>query len=228
MQHADDGLGGLLAGHALDRQGHGLAGALLALVPGLLLDLPDQDGRLALGVVLHDLDQLGLGVGGRQARGPLQHLAALGLQARHLGPAALQLQVGGGELPLPLDGAAQVGVQALLALGLARLAPLQVHAQLAHVVLERAGLLLGLVAHAAHAVQLHPGLGLGLAAGVGGLGVGLPARLGRLLVDRGQVALGVDHRGGLLALPLPQTLGELGVLALELVVGGLAQPSDAA
>ncbi len=77
MQHGDHGLAGLLAGDPLDGQRDDLAGALLAVPLRGRLDVPHDQRRLALGLVLDDRDELGLGLVGGEARRALKHLAAL-------------------------------------------------------------------------------------------------------------------------------------------------------
>ena len=80
VQHGDDRLGGLLARDPLDRQRHDLAGPQLALVTCLGLDVTDEVGRVALRLGLDHLDQLGLGLGHRQAGDPFE--LALGPRRR--------------------------------------------------------------------------------------------------------------------------------------------------
>ena len=138
-----------------------------------------------------------------------------------LGLLALQVGVGRGEFAFLVGGAAQVGVQPLLALGLPGLAALQVQPQLADVVLEHAGLGLGLVPDAAGAVHLDGGRGGGLLPDLHGLRVGLLARLGGLPVHGGQVTLGGHDGGGMLALPRLGPLRQLGDLLVEVLVRAL-------
>ncbi len=52
MQDGHDRLGGLFGGDPLDRQRHNLPGPYLTVCPCLLLDIPDGEGRFALGLVL--------------------------------------------------------------------------------------------------------------------------------------------------------------------------------
>src|SRR2546423_5553236 len=71
VQDADHALGGLLAGHPLDRVDHDVPGALLTGRPGLVLDLPYQQRRFPLGLRLDRLDQLEPGgIGGPPPRAP--------------------------------------------------------------------------------------------------------------------------------------------------------------
>src|ERR1700761_1520032 len=72
VQHGHHRLAGLLGGDPLDGQRHHLAGALLALGPGLVLDVPHHQGGLALGLVLDGGHQLALGLAGGQPGHSLQ------------------------------------------------------------------------------------------------------------------------------------------------------------
>src|SRR5450759_1098842 len=72
MQHAHDAFRGLLGGDALDGQRHDAPRPLLAFLPGLRLEVPEQDRRLALALVLDLLDQLGLGLGRVQTGRPFE------------------------------------------------------------------------------------------------------------------------------------------------------------
>ena len=66
-----------VGGQPLDRHPDDPAGLLGGLLVGLLLDPPDQPGRLEAGLVLDGLDEVALGVDGRQARNLLEPLALL-------------------------------------------------------------------------------------------------------------------------------------------------------
>ena len=79
VQHRDHRLAGLLGRDPLDGQGDDLAGPLLALRPGLVLDVPDDEGRFALGLVLDRGDELRLGRVRGEPGDALQFLAAVGL-----------------------------------------------------------------------------------------------------------------------------------------------------
>src|SRR5581483_10515808 len=116
VEDRDDGLGGLLARDPLDGEGDDLAGAGLALVLCLLLDVADDDRGLALGLGLDRLDQLGLGVGGSERGDPLELAAALLLEVGELGLAAFERCLVLGELAVAGLDPALLGVAAFLAL----------------------------------------------------------------------------------------------------------------
>src|SRR5436305_766395 len=80
VQHGDDRLGGLLRRHPLDGQRHDLAGAGVALLPRLVLDVADEQRGFALGLRLDRLDQLGLRVGRGQPGHPLELLPPFGFE----------------------------------------------------------------------------------------------------------------------------------------------------
>ena len=170
VQHGHHRLAGLLGGDPLDGQRDHLAGALLALGPGLMLDVPHHQGGLALGLVLDDGDQLGLGLDGGQPGHPLQLGLALVVQLVDFGGA-----VGQGALALvqfggPVLQAVQFLVQPLLPVGQPVLAAFQIAAQLADLVLDRADL--GFDLAAALAGLFGGQLSLGLDRGGFGLGPG--------------------------------------------------------
>ena len=146
VQHGHHGLAGLLAGDPLDGQCHDLARALLAVGARLVLDVPDDQRGLALGLVLDAGDQLGLGLVGGQAGHPLQHLAALLVElVEFLAPRVEILlepvQVGG-----PLVDPAGFLVGPLLPLGQPGLPAFQVPAELPDLVLDGPDLVLDLAA----------------------------------------------------------------------------------
>ena len=91
VQHGDDRLAGLLAGHPLDGQGHDPPGPFLAVPARRVLGLPDQQRRLALGLVLDTRDQFRLGLIGGQAGGLLQDLAAFLIQPVQVSPPGFQV-----------------------------------------------------------------------------------------------------------------------------------------
>ena len=99
VQHRDDRLAGLLAGDALDRQRHDLAGALVAFLLRLALDVPDDARGVALGLVLDRRDKLGLGLIGGQAGDPLQ-LRPCGRLPSRSSSASPRVQLGGALLGL--------------------------------------------------------------------------------------------------------------------------------
>ena len=72
VQHADDGLGGLLAGDALDGLDDDRSGPVGALAAGLVLDRAHQQCGIAPGRGFHDGQQLGLCLLGGQASHPFQ------------------------------------------------------------------------------------------------------------------------------------------------------------
>ena len=71
-EDADAGLCGLLGRDPLDRDRDDLAGPLLALLAGALLDLADLRHRAPLGLVDHLGSELLPGLGGRHPRDPLE------------------------------------------------------------------------------------------------------------------------------------------------------------
>src|SRR6185437_142343 len=91
VQDGDDGLAGLLGGDPLDGQGDDLTGPLLALRPGLMLDVPDDEGGLALGLVLDGADELGLGCVCGEARDALQLFALVGLKLVQVGGTPVEI-----------------------------------------------------------------------------------------------------------------------------------------
>ncbi len=91
VQDGDHGLAGLLAGDALDGQRHDLAGALLAVLARVALDVPDRDRGLSLRLALDAGDQLGLGLLGGQPGGLLQDLAPLLPQPVKIGALAFEV-----------------------------------------------------------------------------------------------------------------------------------------
>ena len=146
MQDGDHGLARLLAGHSLDGQGDDLAGALLAVPLRRCLDIPHDQGRLALGLVLDNGDEFGLGLLGGEASDALQHLAALRAEFLELGPLA-------GDVPLQLVQAigtlidpAGVLVDPLLPLSQPGLPALQVAAEQLDLLLDGPDLVLHLAA----------------------------------------------------------------------------------
>ena len=82
VQHADHALRGLLAGDPLDGVDDDVPGAVFGGVAGVVLDVPDQQRRLALGLRLDRLDELGAGGVGGQAGDPFQLAAPRLLAAR--------------------------------------------------------------------------------------------------------------------------------------------------
>jgi hypothetical protein len=146
VQDGDDRLAGLLGGDPLDGQGDDLAGSLLALRPGLVLDVPDDERRFALGLVLYRGDELGLGLVRRQPGYALELLAPVGVQLVQLGgPPVEFLPALAEDLGAVLD-ALELLVEPLLAVGEAGFPALEVATQLANLVLDRADLFLDLAA----------------------------------------------------------------------------------
>jgi hypothetical protein len=146
VEHRDNGLAGLLGGHPLDGERDDLPGALVTLGPGLVLDVPDDERRFPLGLVLDDGDQLGLGLLRGEARDPLQLPAARGFGPFQLGGTPVEILLALVEPVSAVLDAPELLVEALLAVGQAHLAAFQVAAQLPHLVLDRADLLLDLTA----------------------------------------------------------------------------------
>src|SRR5581483_4717716 len=146
---------------ALDGQGDDLAGPLLALRPGLVLDVPDDEGGFALGLVLDGADELGLGLVGGEAGDALQLLVLVGFQLVQLGGAAVEILLALAEgLGAVLD-ALELVVEALLAVGQAGLPALEVAAQRADLLLDLAAALGGLLGFLAGPFEDPAGLGLG-------------------------------------------------------------------
>ena len=94
------------------------------------LDVAGDQHRLALGVVLDDSDELGLGLLGRQPREALQNLLLLGLTLGQCAPLGLQLRLELVELMRSFLQTARLGVQPLLTVGEPLLSPLQIRALL--------------------------------------------------------------------------------------------------
>jgi hypothetical protein len=177
VQHRHHRLAGLLGGDPLDGQGDDLAGPLLALGPGLVLDVPHHQGRLALGLVLDGGDQLGLGLDRGQPGHPLKLGLALAVQLVDLGGPVSQGALALVELGGPVFQAVQLLVQPLLPVGQPVLPAFQVAAQLADLVLDRADLFFdlaaalgGLLGFGAGSLENPGGLGLGPGADVLGFG----------------------------------------------------------
>src|SRR6185437_1756309 len=203
VQDRDDRLAGLLGRHPLDGQGDDLAGPLLALRPGLVLDVPDDEGRFALGLVLDRGDELHLGRVRGESGDPLQLLAAVGVELVQFGRAPLEVLLALAERLRPVFDALELLVQPLLAVGEAGFPALEVTAQLTHLVLDRADLLFdlaaalgGLLGFLAGSLEDTGGLGLGSGAdvfgfgggavelaGVGGLGSRCPGGIGGAAPD---------------------------------------------
>jgi hypothetical protein len=140
VQDRDHGLAGLLGGDALDGQRDDLAGALVALGLGLVLDVPDDERRFPLGLVLDGGDQLGLGLVGGEAGDALEFALSFRVLLVELGGAALQVLLAAGQGLGALLNPLELLVQPLLAIGEAQLTALEVTAQLADLVLDRADL----------------------------------------------------------------------------------------
>ena len=125
-EHRDRRLARLLGGDPLDRDRHDLAGALLALLAGALLDLAHRGHRLALGLVDDLRAERLLGLGRREPRdllerGPVLRRRVLELLAdqRELAVAIVQL-LGPpvGLVDLAVDGSLLLRQAFLLALDL--------------------------------------------------------------------------------------------------------------
>ena len=180
VQHRHHGLAGLLGGDPLDGQGDDLAGALLAFDLGLVLDVPDDERRFPLGLVLDDGDQLGLGRFGGEAGDALEFAFPFRVFLVELGGAALQVLLARGQGLGALLDPLELLVQPLLAIGEAQLAALEVTAQLADLVLDRADLFFdfpaalgGLFGLVAGSFEDAGGFGLGAGADVLGFLAGL-------------------------------------------------------
>src|SRR5918999_5285529 len=169
VQDRNHRLGRLLARHALDRQRHDLAGAFVALLPGLGFDLARDEGGLALGLVLHEGDQFVFRLVGGQLRGPLQDFATLLIDPIELFFVLLEALLKVGEFARPLFEAAYLGVEPLLALGQPGFASLQILAERLDVILERPGLFFYLGAGGPRRVARLP---FRVAADLLGLGLG--------------------------------------------------------
>ena len=172
-----------VGGQALDRHADDAAGLLRGLLVGLFLDAADQPGRLEPGLVLDGLDEVPLGVDGRQARDLLEPLALLldDPRASACGLVDLLLGVGdrlflAGELLVAALLLGELAVEVLLLL----LDPVFEGGDLLPPGLDRL-------------VELDPrreDLFLGLDVGLAQLGVGLLAGVGQ-----GPVGLRPDARG---------------------------------
>src|SRR5664280_2304435 len=181
MQHAHDAFRGLLGGDALDGQRHDAPRPLLAFLPGLRLEVPEQDRRLALALVLDLLDQLGLGLGRVQTGRPFEDQPPLFGHVIELGSLAGDAGVELGQLTVALLDPSLLGVQPLLALGQPVLAALQVRSQLTDVLFEGARLGLGATAGFQ---RRRAGGKLGVPAQSLGVGLGSAANRQRLELGR--------------------------------------------
>ena len=106
-----------------------------------MLDVPDDDRRFPLGLVLDGGDQLGPGRLGGEAGDALEFALAFRVFPVELGGAAIQVLLARGHGLGALFDPLELLVQPLLAIGQAQLAALEVAAQLADLVLDRADLL---------------------------------------------------------------------------------------
>src|SRR5664280_2489132 len=181
MQHAHDAFRGLLGGDALDGQRHDAPRPLLAFLPGLRLEVPEQDRRLALALVLDLLDQLGLGLGRVQTGRPFKDQPPLFGHVIELGSLAGDAGVELGQLTVALLDPSLLGVQPLLALGQPVLAALQVRSQLTDVLFEGARFGLGATAGFQ---RRRAGGKLGVPAQSLGVGLGSAANRQRLELGR--------------------------------------------
>ena len=132
-----------------------------------MLDIPDDQGRFPLGLVLDRGDELGFRLVG-MAGHALQFLAAFGVLLIQLGGAALEVVLALGEGLGAVFDALELLVEPLLAVGETGFAALEVTTQLSHLVLDRADLFLdfaaalgGLFGFQAGPVEDPGGLGLG-------------------------------------------------------------------
>src|SRR5512135_2536742 len=98
VQNRDYRLGRLLGRDPLNGQRHDPAAALLALLSGLRLDVADEDGRLPLGLLLDEPDQLGLGLGRGEPGDALEGEPALLLDVSQLGLLACDVGLDPGQL----------------------------------------------------------------------------------------------------------------------------------
>ncbi len=110
VQNADHALGGLLAGDPLDGVDDDVPGAILGGAAGVVLDVPDEQSRLPLGLRLDRLDQFRSGGVGGQSGDPLQFPA----QCIRAGG---QLRLPAGEGSFALDQFGLGGCQAPVAVG---------------------------------------------------------------------------------------------------------------
>ena len=164
-----------------------------------MLDVPDDERRFPLGLVLDDGDQFGLGRLGGESGDALEFAFPFRVFLVELGGAAVEVLPARGQGLGALLDPLELLVQPLLAIGEAQLAALEVTAQLADLILDRTdfffdfpaalGGLFGLVAGS---VEDPGGFGLGARADVVGflaglveLGAVLRLSLGELTIRRG-------------------------------------------
>ena len=183
VQHGNHGLAGLLGGHPLDGQGDDLAGAFVPFGLRLVLDVPDDERRFPLGLVLDDGDQLGFGRVGGEAGDALELAPAFGVLDVQLSGAAVEVLPPGRLGLRAVFDPLELVVQPLLAVGEAQLAAFEVTAQLADLVLDRADFLFDVPA----ALGGLFGLFAGSFQDPGGLGLGAGADLVRFLAGRLQL-----------------------------------------
>ena len=133
-----------------------------------MLDIPDDQRRFPLGLVLDRGDELALGRLGGEPGHALELLAALGVLPVQFGGAAVEVVLPGAEGLSAVFDPLELLVEPLLAVGQTGFAALEVTAQLAHLVLDRADLFLdfaaalgGLFGFVAGSVEDPGGLGLG-------------------------------------------------------------------
>jgi hypothetical protein len=169
-----------------------------------VLDVPDDERRFALGLVLDRGDELGLGLIDRQPGYALELLAPVGVQLVQLsGPPVEFLPALAESLGAVLD-ALELLVEPLLAVGEAGFPALEVAAQLADLVLDRADLFLdlaaplgGLLGFLARPLEDPAGLGLGPGPDVLGFGGGalqlVAVRGARLKLRRARGATPHDY-----------------------------------
>ena len=129
-------LAGLLRGEPLDRRGEHLAGVLLGLVGGCLLDVAREQGGRPPGIGLHRGHQLGAGLLDGEPGDALEHGPPVGLEVEQLGAPGLEGGLGVGQLVGPLVEVPLLAVEPLLALGDPVLAPLDVLTLLVQVLVE--------------------------------------------------------------------------------------------
>ena len=177
VQDGDDGLAGLLGGHALDGQRDDLAGPLLAFRPGLVLDVPDDERRFPLGLVLDRGDELALGRIRGEPGDPLEFPGAVGIELVQVGGAPVEVLLALAEGLRAILDALELIVEPLLTVGETGFPALEVTAQLADLVLDRADLFLdltaalgGLLGFLLSSLEDSGGLGLGPGADVLGFG----------------------------------------------------------
>ncbi len=130
MEYGHDRLACLLGRDALDRERDDLPGPLLSFFLCLVLDVPDHERCLALGLLLDRRHQLGLGLLGHQPRHALKFCLALDVELVELSLPLIELPAHRVHVASQLSHPAGLIVKPLLALGNPRLTALQIGTQL--------------------------------------------------------------------------------------------------